>query len=64
ALILVLSIGIKYSSAGAIIVPMGGMNISLTGLAVGSLVGIIMNAILPGKDYKIEDDSDTEEEKK
>ncbi|MBR6402394.1 MAG: uracil-xanthine permease [Eubacterium sp.] len=62
ALILVLSIGIKYSSAGAIIVPLGGMNISLTGLAVGSLVGIIMNAILPGKDYKIEDVS--EEEKK
>ena len=28
-----------------------GANISLSGLAVGALVGIIVNAILPGKDY-------------
>lgn len=26
--------------------------ISFSGLAVGSLVGIILNAILPGKDYR------------
>jgi len=49
ALILVLSIGIAYSAAGAIVVPVGGITISLSGLAVGSLVGIILNAILPGK---------------
>ena len=29
--------------------------ISLSGLAVGSLVGIILNAVLPGKDYVFED---------
>ena len=52
ALILVLSIGIKYSAAGAIVIPCGDLNISLTGLAVGSLVGIIMNAILPDKDFE------------
>lgn len=56
ALILVLSIGINYSSAGAISFQVGSITISLSGLAVGSLVGIIMNAILPGKDYKFEDD--------
>ncbi|MBP5281183.1 MAG: uracil-xanthine permease [Lachnospiraceae bacterium] len=51
ALILVLSIGIKYSAAGAINIPAGSITISLSGLAVGALVGILLNAILPGKDY-------------
>lgn len=51
ALILVLSIGIKYSAAGAISFTIGSANISLSGLAVGALVGIILNAVLPGKDY-------------
>jgi uracil permease len=31
------------------------MTIKLTGLAVGSLAGIILNAVLPGKDYVFED---------
>ena len=47
ALILVLSIGISYSSAGSL--QLGA--ISLSGLAVGSIVGIVLNAIMPGKDY-------------
>ncbi len=51
ALILVLSIGINYSAAGAISFPVGNITISLSGLAVGSLTGIILNALLPGKDY-------------
>ncbi|MBO5335899.1 MAG: uracil-xanthine permease [Lachnospiraceae bacterium] len=51
ALILVLSIGINYSAAGAISFPVGDLTISLSGLAVGALTGIILNAILPGKDY-------------
>ena len=57
ALILVLSIGINYSSIGSINIPLGSATISLSGLAVGSLVGIILNAILPEKDYVFEDDS-------
>ena len=54
ALILCLAIGIKYSSVtgGAITFPIGTVNISLSGLAVGALVGIVLNAILPGKDYE------------
>ena len=45
AIILVLAIGITYSGSIQIGV------VSLSGLAVASIVGIIMNAILPGKDY-------------
>ena len=55
ALILVLSIGINYGP-GAIVIPAGSVTISLSGLAVGSLVGIILNAVLPGKDYSYEED--------
>ncbi len=56
ALILVLSIGINYSEAGAIAFNIGDITISLSGLAIGSLVGIILNAILPGKDYDYQED--------
>lgn len=52
ALILVLSIGIKYSAAGSVGFTIGKLNISFSGLAVGALVGIILNAVLPGKDYE------------
>ena len=47
ALILVLSIGVNYSAAGAIAFQIGSITISLSGLAVGALTGIILNAILP-----------------
>lgn len=50
ALILVLSIGINYSTAGSIIFAAGAVTIKFSGLAIGALVGIIMNAALPGKD--------------
>ena len=60
ALILVLSIGVTYSAAGSIsflvnIPAIGAFTVSLSGLAIGSLVGIILNAALPGKDYVFED---------
>ena len=48
ALILVLSIGINYT--GSIVIPCGGFQISLGGLAVASITGILLIAILPGKD--------------
>jgi len=56
ALILVLAIGINYSAAGAIAFSIGSITISFSGLATGALVGIIMNAILPGKDYTFSED--------
>lgn len=57
ALILVLSIGIKYSSAGAVGFMVGSVAISFSGLAVGALAGILLNAVLPGKDYEYNDDN-------
>ncbi len=58
ALILVLSIGIKYSSLGAISFPVGSITISLSGLAVAAIAGIALNAILPGKDYEFQKDNE------
>ena len=53
ALIMGLAIGIKYyDPSGSISFNLGVVTISLSGLAVAALVGIGMNAILPGKDYE------------
>ena len=48
ALILVLAIGIKYGAGDAVSL---GFT-SLSGLAVAALVGIFLNAVLPGNDYE------------
>ena len=48
ALILVLAIGISYSQTGCL--DLGFTKLS--GLAVAALVGIVLNAVLPGKDYE------------
>ncbi len=56
ALILVLSIGINYSAAGAVAFQIGSLTVSFSGLAVGALTGIILNAVLPGKDYRFDDE--------
>ena len=50
AMIMGLAVGVTYS--GSIIIPVGGISISLSGLAVAALTGIFMNAVLPGKDYE------------
>ncbi len=62
AVILGLALGINFSGAlgaditaagnnatGAITFAIGNMKIALSGLAVASIVGIVLNAILPGK---------------
>ena len=51
ALIMALALGINFSKAGAIAFTVFGIQISLSGLAVAALVGIILNAVLPGNDY-------------
>ena len=48
ALIMVLAIGIKYGANDSLSI---GFT-SLSGLAVAAIVGIVLNAILPGKDYE------------
>ena len=60
ALIMVLSIGINYGP-GAIVFPVGSVTVSLSGLAVAALTGIILNAVLPGNDYEFEKHTDKTE---
>ena len=50
ALIMVLAIGVNYS--GAVTFNLGSAAISMSGLAVAAIAGILLNAILPGKDYE------------
>ena len=53
ALIMGLAIGIKYYDvSGAITFNLGPVAISLSGLAVAAVVGIVLNAVLPGMDYE------------
>ena len=61
AVILVLAIGIAFSEAGAVTFPVGGVTIGLSGLAVASLAGILLNAVLPGRDYEfgVDEQGDT-----
>jgi len=62
AMIMGLAVGIKYYDvSGAITFSIGVITISLSGLAVGALAGILMNAILPGKDYEfgVDEQGDT-----
>ena len=49
AVILGLALGINFSDLGSISFSIGNTTIALTGLAVASIVGILLNAILPGK---------------
>ena len=53
ALIMGLAIGIKYYDvSGAITFAVGPVAVSLSGLAVAAVIGIVLNAVLPGKDYE------------
>ena len=62
AMILGLTLGIHFSGKlgavpamsinGAVSFTIGAITVKLSGLAVGALVGIVLNAILPGNDYE------------
>ncbi|MBR0131309.1 MAG: uracil-xanthine permease [Firmicutes bacterium] len=52
SLILCLTIGIEYSAKGAVYFNIGSLNLSLSGLAVSAITGIVLNAVLPGRDDK------------
>lgn len=56
AVILVLTLGIGFSQSGAIkfSAEIAGktVNFALSGLAVGAIIGIVLNALLPGKDFR------------
>ena len=44
--------GLGFSSTGGITFTVGGADVTLTGLAIAALCGVILNAILPGNDYE------------
>jgi uracil permease len=66
AVILVCAIGIEYQSisnamgqsviAAGINFSVGEFTITLSGIAVAAIAGILLNAILPGKDYEFKED--------
>ena len=58
ALIIGLALGINFSDAGAVSFMIGSMSVNLSGLAVASIVGILLNAILPGRDQAFGDQPD------
>ncbi|MBR0089266.1 MAG: uracil-xanthine permease, partial [Clostridia bacterium] len=47
-----LAVGINYSASGALNITIGSVTIGFTGLAVGALVGILLNAVLPDKEWQ------------
>ena len=51
AIILVSALGV-----GTVSFFVGGIEVKLTALAVASILGIVLNAVLPGKDYDFNDD--------
>ena len=54
ALIIGLAVGVNFSEAGSIGFTIGSMKISLSGLAVASIIGIVLNAVLPGRRTDLE----------
>lgn len=50
AIILVCALGISLSSVGSISFKIAGVTISLSGLAIAAVVGIVLNALFPDKD--------------
>ena len=51
SLIMSLALGITFSAAGAIVFPLGAITLKFSGLAVAAIVGIAVNAILPGDNF-------------
>ena len=44
--------GLGFSSVGGVTFTVGGAAVTLSGLAIAALCGVILNAILPGNDYE------------
>ena len=61
ALILVCALG--FNSLGGITFHVLGASVTLSGLAIASIVGIIANAVLPGNEYEFKEDVNEENDK-
>ena len=44
--------GLGFSATGGITFTVGGAAVTLSGLAIAALCGVILNALLPGNDYE------------
>ena len=44
--------GLGFSSVGGVTFTVGGAAVTLSGLAIAALCGVILNAVLPGNDYE------------
>ena len=56
ALILVCSLG--FTQIGGITFKIAGVSITLSGLAIAAIVGIVANMLLPGKDYEFDEENE------
>ena len=61
ALILVCALG--FNSVGGISFTLFGADVTLSGLAIASIVGIVANAVLPGNEYEFKEDVKDENDK-
>ena len=48
--------GLGFDGVGGLTFTFGGSSLTLTGLAIAAILGILLNAILPGKDYQFGND--------
>ena len=48
--------GLGFDVVGGLHFPVGATVINLSGLAIAAILGIVLNAILPGKDYEFKED--------
>lgn len=46
--------GLGFSSVGGVTFNVGSATITLTGLAIAAILGVVLNAVLPEKDYEFE----------
>ena len=53
--------GLGFSSVGGITFTVGGAAVTLSGLAIAALCGVILNAVLPGNDYEFDEGSNEPE---
>ncbi len=44
--------GLGFSATGGLTFQIGDAAVTLTGLAIAALAGVLLNAILPGNDYE------------
>ena len=51
--------GLGFSSVGGITFAIGSATVTLSGLAIAALAGVILNAILPGNDFNFGENTDS-----